>query len=97
MATGDIVPMMVGKLYREFCTWKTYRSHFVMDCTIHDSVRFDCKTRGTAKSVARKAKEVMESAPYYLKKIFDIDFNLPLEVEVKMGPNWKEMKELTLA
>ena len=38
----------------------------------------------------------MEKAPQYLKEEFDMDFDLPLKVDVKMGKNWAEMEKLDI-
>jgi hypothetical protein len=43
---------------------------------------------------AKQVRHVMEQAPGLLKTHFDIDFALPLKVDIKIGPNWGEMKEL---
>ena len=96
LATGDIVPIMLGKLYRAACNWTGYRAAWFIDGTVHDSVRFDCDCRATAEWLARQVKEVLESAPQVLKEVLGIDFNLPLRVDCSIGPNWKEMEELTL-
>jgi DNA polymerase I-like protein with 3'-5' exonuclease and polymerase domains len=96
LATGDIVPMMVGKLYRKLCQWETWRVEFFMVSTTHDSVLFDCSHVDVAQGLSLGAKEIMEQAPLYLKSIFNIDFELPLKVEASIGKNWKDMVKIDL-
>lgn len=94
-ATGDIVPMMLGVLYREIRN-NGWDDTVKIINTVHDSVLFDCKNLSTARIWAEQAKRIMESAPRRLKTVFDIDFDLPLPVEASIGKNWMEMEDLTL-
>jgi len=91
-ATGDIVPMMLGKVFRLLLP---YRKDIKMINTVHDSLVFDCRIT-SAHTFGRLIKEELERAPQYLKEEFGIDFDLPLEVEVKVGPSWGELKKLDL-
>ena len=91
LATGDIVPMVLGRLYRHFCNFVSYRNGFFMVGTVHDSVLFDCINKDAALMVVREAKRIMESIPATLKSKYEIDFDLPLKVEAKIGPNWMEL------
>jgi DNA polymerase I-like protein with 3'-5' exonuclease and polymerase domains len=90
-ATGDIMPMVLGKLMREVIQ----NGDVDIVCTVHDSVVFDCFNEGVARPWAKKAKEIMELAPTYYEETFGVKFDLPLHASVEMGDNWHEMKELT--
>lgn len=97
-ATGDIVPMMVGVLQSKledvfYTEHGTTPVHLVM--TVHDSVILDVHKDCLVKA-AHLAKEVMESAPSYLKGTFGIDFCLSLQVGVSSGANWLEQSDLKL-
>ena len=81
-ATGDIVPLALGKL--------------LIINTVHDSIVFDCNDKIAAKEWAREAKRIMEDSPKYLKEVFDIDFDLPLNVGCDIGKNWGEMETLDI-
>lgn len=94
-ATGDIVPLVLGKLYRRLKE-TSWGEHCLMVNTVHDSVMFDCQDREWAVSWGRVVKRIMERAPKYLKEVFDIDFDLPLPVEVKIGPSWGELEKLDI-
>ena len=86
LATGDIVPMMVGVLVR----W-IYENNLDEDVkfvnTVHDSIVLDIR-KDKLYTVAHGAKELLESAPAFLKSNFNIDFTLPLKVEVSYGHDW---------
>jgi DNA polymerase-1 len=95
-ATADIVPIVIGKLYRALLDAEKFRDSVLLVNTVHDSVVFDCKDMITAKEWAPLAARYMENAPTYLKEDFGIDFNLPLKVEAEAGYTWHDMKPLTL-
>lgn len=92
-ATGDVVPMMVGILLNELDKCDFGKVKLVM--TVHDSVVLDVHEE-ILYSVASLAKETLESAPFYLKSIFNIDFPCQLNVGVESGINWQDKKEFTL-
>lgn len=94
-ATADIVPLVLGKLYRNIKQKEEWRGKVLLVNTVHDSVLLDlCKE--FVVECASLVKDVMESAPEYLKEEFGIEFNLPLKAELKIGPNWLEMEEYTV-
>lgn len=93
-ATGDIVPMMLGEVLN-FIKGDKRWDMFKLINTVHDSILFDIPAlEGTNHAVfAASIRDVMQGAPRLLKERFDIDFTLPLKVDIKMGVNWGEMKE----
>lgn len=93
-ATGDIVPMMLGVLFDVLKNDPVLKDACLMVMTVHDSIIFDCKNEVLDYAV-KVIKRVLEDAPKYLKQFLDIDFNLPLKVEISYGPNWKEQKKIT--
>ena len=95
-ATGDIVPMVLGKIYRHLKSHPASDDNILMINTIHDSLMFDCRTEGHAVTWARQCKEIMEDAPQMLKDIFGIDFDLPLRAGVDIGENWYDMEVLDI-
>lgn len=92
-ATGDIVPMCVGELYYVLKADPELRHNALLGNTVHDCVLLDCK-----KEVVNKARQVvvntLNSAPQMLKKHFNIDFTLPLNVSSAVGPTWGELEEV---
>jgi len=87
-ATGDIVPLALGRLMRYFL-----ESDLTILNTVHDSVLFECEEE-VAHDVARKIVKVMADAPRYVKEVWGYDWKTPLPVDVKIGPNWGDMKEI---
>lgn len=94
-ATGDIVPLVLGKLYYVLKNDDELRDNALLINTIHDSIMLDVRDAHKIKA-AKTVKRVMESAPQLLKGSLGIDFNLKLKADVKIGRSWGEMKELNL-
>ena len=95
-ATGDIVPLVLGKLHRYLMNsgGGDLSELALMVNTTHDSVLFDCSDESVVYDWAPTAKKIMESAPSYLKERFNIDFFTPvLPVGVTVGPNWYDMHD----
>jgi len=91
LATGDIVPMILGKLYRVLKSKsKETQTHVKMINTVHDSIVFDV-AKNYRSRVYDMVMEVMLNTPTYLKKDFGIDFNVPINADCKCGKNWLEM------
>lgn len=99
-ATGDIVPTMVGVLWRALKNNDLLKNHVKMINVVHDELVFDVSVGGLSsgmlRNVLKELKRILEDAPKYLKDIYGIDFDLPLKVSVSIGPDWKEQKELEL-
>lgn len=93
-ATGDIVPMILGKLFRVLKNNPDLCDDFLLVNTVHDSIIFDVKDINSLRIGTPIVEEVMQQAPLYLKEDFDIDFNLPLNVEIKYGKNWMELEKI---
>ena len=60
--------------------------------TVHDSIVVDVQDLELPK-VAKIFHSVFEAAPDNFKKIFGVEFNLPLLTEVSYGPNMKELTD----
>lgn len=93
-ATGDVVPTVIGILFRKLLTNPRLKDLCLMINTVHDSIVFDIH-----KSVLAEAyeliKTITEGAPAILKEVYDIDFDLPLKVDITAGLNWKDQKHTT--
>jgi DNA polymerase-1 len=92
-ATGDIVPLVLGKLYRVLRNDEVLRNTCLLINTVHDSVLFDVH-KDVLEYAVKVVKQVMEDAPRYIKETFDYDFPLPLKVGISYGPNWLEQSEV---
>ena len=93
-ATGDVVPTVIGVLFRKLLNNPRLRNLCLLVNTVHDSIILDCH-----KSILEEAYEVVKSttegAPSILKEVFNIDFNLPLKVDITAGRNWKQQQPIT--
>ena len=92
-ATADIVPLacrIIYKLMKE----KNVKSLLVN--TVHDSIVAD--VHPDEKYIMGKIFEqgTAEVIPA-LKEYYKIDFNVPLDTEIKIGYNWLDMEEIKIA
>lgn len=97
-ATGDFVPTMLGVIYNILTThpilgklWKENKVRLVM--TVHDSFLLDVHEEAI-NVVTESIYETLVCGEWYLKDIYNIDFNLPVEVNVTMGPSWLSSKRV---
>lgn len=90
-ATGDIVPLVLGKIYRWLVTSK-WKGKVLLVNTVHDSIMFDALTSDLSEvaNFCREVKGLMEKAPDFYKEKFGVEFTLPLKVEVTYGESWKD-------
>lgn len=90
-ATGDIVPMILGKLFRALKSENAeFNEKVKMINTVHDSVLFDVHADYIS-LVHQLVMEIMLGVPEYLEKDFGIEFNVPITADCKIGDNWLEM------
>ena len=61
--------------------------------TIHDSVLIDVYP-GEENIIGTIVKDGANDVIPMMKDYYDIDFNIPLDTEVKLGYNWLEMREV---
>jgi len=87
-ATGDIVPLMLGKINR-WIVENDYTEVIKLVATVHDSIVFDVKY-DHLEVCCRNVKRILESAPdeYFLQFGVGMELNLPVGVEY--GPTWAE-------
>jgi len=92
-ATGDMVPMMVGKLQRAIEETEHYKKGKVcLVMTVHDSVILDVH-KDVLYDVGKLALNVMEDAPNAVKE-FGIDFPCQLSCGVEAGSNWQDKQDI---
>jgi DNA polymerase I-like protein with 3'-5' exonuclease and polymerase domains len=92
-ATGDIVPLVFGKLYRVLRNHPRLKDSCLMVNTVHDSVLFDVRLDVVDEAIYL-IRTVMENAPAYIKETFGIDFPLQLKVGMSRGPTWFDQSEI---
>ena len=89
-ATADIVPLACINAY-ELMKEKKVKSLLIN--TIHDSIVADVhpgEEEVMAEILSKATRGVKES----MKSIYNIDFNVPLDIEIKIGADWLDMTEI---
>ena len=64
--------------------------------TVHDSIVLDIKPElwyTISPELVNVIEQVFLDIPNNVKRLFEIEFNLPVRCEITYGKNWKEMKE----
>lgn len=93
LATGDIVPTMVGVLWRALKNSK-FKDTALMINVVHDELVLDVMIHDHTTEFQDFVTGILEDAPKYLKDIYNIEFDLPLKVSYSFGNNWKEQAEV---
>lgn len=88
---GDILPLMAVVIKRGMQKMGM-RSKIIL--TVHDSIIFDYAEEEKDK-LARLLYNVGNNLSHYIKAYFGIDWNVKLECEVEVGPNYGELKYLS--
>jgi DNA polymerase I-like protein with 3'-5' exonuclease and polymerase domains len=92
-ATADIVPLACINIYN---IMKEKKVKSLLINTVHDSIIADVHPDETyimGKIFEEGTSKVIQS----LKEYYNIDFNVPLDTEIKIGYNWLDMEEVEIA
>ena len=89
-ATGDIVPLAMVELSKAF---KAAKVKSVMVLTVHDSILVDVYP-GEEEKMAQLMRSTMSGVVDVMKTRWDVDFNVELPVDIKIGSNWMDTKEV---
>jgi DNA polymerase I-like protein with 3'-5' exonuclease and polymerase domains len=90
LATGDIVPMMLGIIFRKLIM----NSGVCIVNTIHDSIMFDVHPM-QLDYFLEEIKETLKNTHKYFESIFGTPLALKLNAGASVGDDWFNMKELT--
>ena len=91
-ATADIVPLACINAY-ELMKQKKVKSLLIN--TVHDSIVVDVypgEEDVMSDILAKSTKGVKNT----MKSMYNIDFNVPLDIEIKVGSDWLDMTEIKL-
>ena len=88
-ATADIVPLACIKIYE---LMKEQKVKSLLINTVHDSIVADVYP-GEETVMSKIFRQGTASVVPALKEYYGINFNIPLDTEVKMGYDWLNMKE----
>ena len=89
-ATGDIVPVVLVALDKRIREGN-YKSLIVN--TVHDSIVFDVHPTEIERMIAL-IDEMNNDLHKIIMDAFDVDFNVPLLLESKIGDNWLKQKDV---
>ena len=89
-ATADIVPLACIKIYE---LMKEQKVKSLLINTVHDSIVADVYP-GEEAVMSKIFRQGTASVIPALKEYYGINFNVPLDTELKMGYNWLDIKEV---
>lgn len=87
---ADLMSIIRVSFYRRF---KNSNIHGVLVNTVHDDIVVDCFNTETEK-VASLFYSVFADLPINFKRLFGVEFDLPLRCELSIGNNMKEMVDM---
>lgn len=88
---ADIVAMARCSIFRRFRNGGFKRANLV--CTVHDSIVADCCERELDKLLSL-LDNVFTDLPSNINRIFGLNFDLPVRVEISVGPDMLNLKEI---
>ena len=91
LATADIVPLACIKIYKLMNEQKVKS---LLINTVHDSIVADVYP-GEEAVMSKIFDEGTASVVPAMQEYYGINFNVPLDTEIKMGYDWLNMKEVT--
>jgi len=93
-ATGDIVPTMLGELYRVYIQLPPeLRDKMLPVCTVHDSVVWDVHP-DAEDTFIELIPSTMVKVKQVLKDKLDVSFDVAIGVGVTKGVNWLDQHKL---
>ncbi len=83
---GEVVQIILGILWRKFVETDNYGNRALLCNTVHDCVWIDV-AKDVLEQVAKDVKQIMESVPEVLNKLYGMQVEVPFPVELEIGPN----------
>tara|TARA_R110000787_G_C13059618_1_gene407598 strand:- start:154 stop:510 length:357 start_codon:yes stop_codon:yes gene_type:complete len=90
-ATADVVPIACINAYN---LMRDKKVKSLLINTVHDSIVADIYP-GEEDTMADLLELATFNVIQSLKSYYDLDFNVPLDTETKVGYNWLDMKEIS--
>lgn len=91
-ATGDVVPEVLGRVFRALINHPVLHDKCLIINTVHDSIIFDCHIDYLDMACAL-IKELMEDAPSWMQERYGFWIDLPLAVDVEYGISWDKLEK----
>lgn len=86
-ATADIVPLVVVEIYKRLDKLQS-----VVVNSVHDSIVIDVHP-DEVERVKHVIEDTQRNLHLLIKQRWNVEFNVPLALEAKIGDNWLEQKE----
>jgi DNA polymerase I-like protein with 3'-5' exonuclease and polymerase domains len=86
-ATADLLPAALVRLDKLFMENELQS---VICNTVHDSIVIDCHP-DEKDIVVSLMREAMLSLPEETMRRYGIEYDMPVEIEIKMGDNWLDL------
>lgn len=83
---GEIVQIVLGRLFRRFIETKNYGGKALLCNTVHDCVWIDFHP-DVQEELCKDVKRIMESVPEILQELYGRVVNVPFPVELEVGDN----------
>lgn len=89
-ATGDLLPIALVYLHKSM---KKANIKSLICNTVHDSIVLDVYP-GEEDTCIKLVAEAMLSLPEECQRRYGVHYDMPIGLEIKMGPNWLETSEV---
>ena len=86
---ADLVALQVSELFLELIK---HRDKCLLINEIHDSVIIDCK-KEHKDFIISLVSDILPNVSKTFKKYFDLQFNVPIKIDIKCGDSWLKCKE----
>ena len=92
VGTVDIIGLAMQIIHAEVVRqgW-TDRCKLIMQ--VHDSIIYDM-VKELVTPMAELCKSTFLALPRHIKRVFGLDWNVPLDGDIAVGPTWKDVKEI---
>jgi DNA polymerase I len=91
---ADLMSIVRVSLHRNLAKLKIPKQELCLVNTVHDSVVLDLDTKHLD-VIVEMLYNTYENVPKNFKALFGKEYNLPLFQEVSIGPNMKDLKEIS--
>jgi DNA polymerase I-like protein with 3'-5' exonuclease and polymerase domains len=92
LAGGCVVPLALISLHNEL---RNQECKSIVINTVHDSIVLDVYP-GEEQKVARITYDAMKHVDKAFEEVYNVKWNVPLEVDLEIGKNWLDMQSFVL-
>ncbi len=93
-ATADIVIIMLGRLWREIIKLPSNSKPLLIN-TVHDDILLDVPNHQIESTIELLTRVINpQEVNRMLKEEFNIDWVVPIKIDIKTGPSWGQMEAL---